>query len=134
MCTLAYVSAYGAEHSEEITARAVAWNTSHPERRSVIRSTWRKKNPEACSAYTRNRRAREKGNGGTHTSSDIQAQYRRQNGRCFYCKTKVRDDYHVDHVVPVAAGGSNGPENLVVACPPCNQTKAGKLHFAGMLL
>jgi hypothetical protein len=29
----------------------------------------------------------------------------------------------IDHVVPVALGGSNDPSNLTVACPDCNGRK-----------
>jgi len=45
-------------------------------------------------------------------------------------------DYHVDHRVPIARGGSNGPENLVIACPDCNRRKNAQMphEFAGRLL
>ena len=29
----------------------------------------------------------------------------------------------VDHIVPVSRGGSNGPENIVLACWECNMAK-----------
>ena len=40
---------------------------------------------------------------------------------------KVGGDYHVDHVIPLILGGSNGPENLVIACPRCNLSKGAKM-------
>ena len=44
---------------------------------------------------------------------------------CRYCGAKPQDvELHVDHVVPVALGGSDVPENLVAACAPCNSGKA----------
>ena len=86
-------------------------------------------------AYSRNRRAKKIGNGGVHTAADIKAQYDRQRGKCFYCGRDVGDNYHVDHVVPLALGGSNGPENLVIACPECNGKKRAKhpMDFCGRL-
>lgn len=33
----------------------------------------------------------------------------------------------VDHVVPLVKGGSNGPDNLVIACSTCNLRKNDKL-------
>lgn len=44
--------------------------------------------------------------------------------------------YHVDHVHPIAKGGSNGRENIVLACRKCNLSKRDRLpiEFAGRLL
>lgn len=82
------------------------------------------------------REAARKANGGSHSDEDVQAQYERQKGKCFYCGEAVGDKYHVDHVVPIVKGGSDGPENLVIACPHCNAKKSGKhpMEFCGILL
>jgi hypothetical protein len=72
---------------------------------------------------------------GTHTAEDVQAQYDRQKGRCYYCHKKLDDKYHIDHVIPLAKGGSDGPENLVVACQFCNLSKHDKhpMDFDGRM-
>jgi 5-methylcytosine-specific restriction endonuclease McrA len=31
--------------------------------------------------------------------------------------------YHIDHLIPTAMGGTSDPENLALACAPCNQSK-----------
>lgn len=64
---------------------------------------------------------------GSHTADDVQRLYKEQGGRCFYCDKSVGTAYHVDHVIPLSRGGSNGPDNLVVACPFCNQSKNDRL-------
>jgi 5-methylcytosine-specific restriction endonuclease McrA len=51
----------------------------------------------------------------------------RQRGKCHWCGEKVGRFYHVDHVVPLSKGGSNGPENLVIACAFCNISKHDRL-------
>jgi hypothetical protein len=49
---------------------------------------------------------------------------KRDGFRCRYCgATPAQAMLHVDHVVPVAKGGTNDPMNLVVACQPCNSGK-----------
>jgi len=49
---------------------------------------------------------------------------RRDNFACRYCGAKAPDVVlTVDHVVPVALGGSDDPSNLVTACGPCNSGK-----------
>lgn len=51
---------------------------------------------------------------------------RRDDFTCRYCRSKD-DELTVDHVVPVALGGSDAPDNLVAACRSCN---AGKSSIA----
>lgn len=47
----------------------------------------------------------------------------RDDFTCQYCRaTDIR--LTVDHVVPVALGGSDKPDNLVTACADCNAGKA----------
>ena len=146
---LAQSKAYRTAHRDECRARCRASRIAHHESRleyermrrkehpdeiSSCERAWRKNNPEKKLAVNRNRRARLCGNGGTHTAADVWAQYKRQNGKCYWCREKL-DSYHVDHVVPIVLGGSNGPENLVVACPACNLAKGSKhpMEYAGRL-
>ena len=43
---------------------------------------------------------------------------------CAYCGVSLsRFGFAVDHVVPLSNGGLHVPENLVIACPPCNRAK-----------
>jgi hypothetical protein len=47
---------------------------------------------------------------------------------CHYCGRKAPEvELHVDHVIPVAEGGSSDDDNLVAACTDCNHGKADVL-------
>lgn len=46
--------------------------------------------------------------------------------RCHYCREERRGRT-VDHIVPLARGGSNRKENLIPACGPCNQAKGNAM-------
>lgn len=51
---------------------------------------------------------------------------RRCNFACYYCGVPAAmgiKQLHIDHVVPVALGGTNDPWNLVAACWDCNAGK-----------
>ena len=48
----------------------------------------------------------------------------RERGRCFYCLRRLRPGaWALDHVVPLAAGGDNSPQNAVASCHECNCAK-----------
>jgi hypothetical protein len=50
---------------------------------------------------------------------------RRDNHACRYCgKIAPATELVVDHVVPVALGGTDEPSNLVAACKDCNAGKS----------
>ncbi len=46
----------------------------------------------------------------------------RDGHKCRYCG-RTDGTMHIDHVVPVSLGGGDEPENLCVACAPCNHSK-----------
>lgn len=56
------------------------------------------------------------------------AVWARTNGHCWYCgsKTNPFDDFAIDHVIPVSAGGSNEHSNLVPSCRTCNSRKQAR--------
>lgn len=86
-------------------------------------------NRDARNANETRRRAHKHAAKGVHTAADIKRQFDCQGGKCLYCGVCVADGYHVDHVVPLSRGGSNGPENIVIACAGCNTSKANKLPY-----
>lgn len=48
---------------------------------------------------------------------------RRDNYTCRYCRS-TENALTVDHVTPVALGGTDKPDNLVAACKDCNSGKS----------
>lgn len=49
----------------------------------------------------------------------------RDSNTCVYCTTALSEDTFVlDHLVPVAKGGSNKKHNLVAACEVCNRRRS----------
>lgn len=53
--------------------------------------------------------------------------FKRDGFKCQYCGAVPPDAIlHVDHIVPVAGGGDNDPDNLVTACAACNGGKSDR--------
>jgi len=56
--------------------------------------------------------------------------YQRDSFTCVYCKKDMGTDARsrcIDHVIPLARGGSHDERNLVTACKKCNAKKGAKL-------
>lgn len=91
---------------------------------------WALDNPErakaSAAAGRRNRIAREKKAIGTHSHEDVVAILLAQKGRCAYCRKQLKSKYDVDHIVPMAKGGSNDRSNLQITCPKCNRQKGAR--------
>lgn len=55
--------------------------------------------------------------------------YSNQLGRCAACEQRYSlSALQMDHVVPVARGGSDGPDNFQLLCGRCNRLKGAGTH------
>ena len=50
-----------------------------------------------------------------------------QNNQCAYCDINTIYNYHVEHIKPLAFGGTNKQENLVISCPDCNLVAGSRI-------
>lgn len=106
-----------------------------PARRQAVSSRYYQKHRDRYATYRRTRRARVRGAEGSHTAEDIQTIGAAQRWRCAVCAIGIKSDYEVDHVVPLALGGSDDKGNLQLLCMRCNRSKGAKhpLDFAKKL-
>jgi 5-methylcytosine-specific restriction endonuclease McrA len=112
-----------AANPERERALRTKWRDTNRELQNQSVANWKKRNLDRHATYERNRRALKKGCEGRHTHEDVVALFNKQKGECYYCTDPLSDGYHVDHKTALAKGGSNGPENIALACPPCNLRK-----------
>ena len=55
---------------------------------------------------------------------------RRAAGRCAYCQLLQQGQeatFHIEHIIPVAAGGQTVAANLALACVSCSLRKSARL-------
>lgn len=136
------VGAMGKERSQAAyLAKRQEWRKANPElareaRRAEYQANkdWYKKhnakwyadNPEKAKAIANRRRSRLLSAEGSRTGDDILRIVKAQGGKCAHCRRSVGSAYHVDHVNPLALGGSNCATNLQILCPECNLSKGSK--------
>jgi len=133
---------YRAENRDKVNTASARWKAANPERAKATRAKWhtedperskaakakdRAENPERERTRTRNRQARKRNAPGSHTETDIKQLFLLQKKKCAICRGKVSyGDKHVDHILPLIAGGSNDRSNLQITCQRCNLRKGKK--------
>lgn len=98
----------------------------HKDRIDAANSRWRRANRDKCRALLRAYKARKRNSLEQHSPADVLDIFRMQRGRCGYCRATLGEKYHVDHIIALANGGSNGRSNLQILCVPCNKSKSAK--------
>ena len=97
--------------------RAAKWNRDNKERRKQILLKWRMENPDKFAAIRRSVKERRRNAEGKFAPGDILRIKRMQKGKCAYCREKLGNIYHVDHITPLCLGGTNHPSNIQLCCP-----------------
>lgn len=59
---------------------------------------------------------------GKRTAHRIATLFERDGTGCFYCRCELTEETAtLEHVIPLARGGTNHLSNMVLACGPCNR-------------
>lgn len=130
-------AAWAASRTDE--ARAVAaertrqWAVANPERRAELRRKWAESNAEKVAVIRHRRRARIKGVPADDvTVTDLMID---QDFLCYLCNGSIDPDCRhpdlmspsIDHIVPLARGGTSLRENVAAAHLRCNLLKGDRL-------
>jgi 5-methylcytosine-specific restriction endonuclease McrA len=99
-------------NSEKLAEKERKWKLANPDKVKLIKKIYKYK-----------RRSLEKVGDAT---SLIHSWLVLQKKICYWCNKNCDSDYHIDHYVPLAKGGSHKIDNLVISCPTCNLTKNAK--------
>ena len=86
-------------------------------------AAWEKANPLKCALRRHRRRARLHAANGFATETQVIARIEYYGELCYLCGKKWEA---IDHVIPLARGGTNWPANLRPICKSCNSRKGTK--------
>ncbi len=117
---------YYRSHKDHLNALNRMYWLNHREQVRTMHQRYYRNNPHLFRLHRLKRRAREAQAEGFWTVADLEAILSRQQGLCAYCACKLQSDMHMDHIIPLARGGSNWPSNLTFSCPYCNRSKNAK--------
>lgn len=119
--------AYREKNKEAIAEKSKVYRAENAEKLKIMSKLWRDRNKDRVSASKRNRRAALRCATGTHSGKDIEILVSRQKRRCANCLCSLdrigKSNVHVDHIQPIANGGSNDKYNLQILCKSCNLSK-----------
>jgi 5-methylcytosine-specific restriction endonuclease McrA len=117
-------------HGHKWAAAKKAWREKNLERAKAQIREWQEANPERMRELSRKseamRRARKLRL--PYEEVDFGVVFERDAGVCGICGTQVDpEDWHLDHVVPLAAGGHHLYTNVQVSHPKCNMSKGARV-------
>lgn len=119
-------AAYRASNLEKRLIYAAAYRSANKEKNRARIAEWSAANPEKKRINNHNYRAIKRAAGGK-LSKDLTANLLKlQRGKCACCGQILGDDIHLDHILPLALGGSNTDDNIQLLRSLCNQRKHAK--------
>lgn len=113
---------------ENAKAYASAYKRNNVEWNRLQSKLYKQRNPHKVREQINRRRALKEAAPGDVTIEQFWSRCERLGWRCVYCGDPLpKSNATMDHVVPLSRGGSNGIENIVPACRPCNASKGNRL-------
>lgn len=120
---------YQYESKEKNAARKRKYKAENPEKVRLAEKKWREKNLEVARERTRlcqhSRRDAVKSSGKLSYGL-VKKLVVLQKGKCACCGRELGKDYHLDHIMPLALGGTNTDDNIQLLRKQCNLQKNKK--------
>ena len=117
---------YRKQNKEKVILATKLWRNNNSEKVKAYSQEYAEKNTESRRIWQQNRRARQLENGGTLSKGLAEKLFKLQKGKCPCCKQPLGENYHLDHIVPLALSGSNTDDNIQLLRQQCNNRKSAK--------
>lgn len=118
---------YVQSHLDKVYGRIRQWQKDNHDRLIEIQRNWRLANPDKVVVQVENRRSRKVSNGGVITSVEWRKLKEKYKYTCLCCKRREPEiKLTLDHIKPLAKGGTNTIDNVQPLCGSCNSSKNTK--------
>lgn len=121
-----YARKYHRAYREKVAERQRKHYEANRDKAVEYARKYHEANREKRKVIAHNRRAKIKGNGGTLSKGIVQTLMALQKGKCACCGKSLKHGHHLDHVIPIALGGTNTDDNVQLLTPKCNLSKGAK--------
>ena len=117
---------YNKANEAKLRVSQAAYRLANAEKIKIAAAKWRMNNPDGHRVGAHNRRVRIAANGGKLSIGLAKKLFVLQKGKCPCCARPLGSDYHMDHKMPLALGGSNTDGNMQLLRKTCNLNKSAK--------
>lgn len=122
----AQISEHRKANRASLRSKTMAWRSLNRDRVREASRSWYRKNRDRLRPARKAAKAMRRA-AGTVDAGIVSFLMKFQLGKCPVCKTSLAgNNYHLDHIKPLAKGGTNHRTNLQLLCPPCNLSKSAK--------
>ncbi len=111
---------YYKNNKEKCLSYCKKYREENPEKRKATCRNWWTNNRDRGRLIVQNRRQKMLGK---ITRKEWRELVEVFNGHCAYCGIKPEGILHMGHVIPIKSGGKHHIDNILPACPKCNQRK-----------
>jgi len=122
----ANVAVWKSTNPDKAKAITTAWVVTNKGRVKASNDLWCAANKDKRRVYKQTRRARISKVAGKLSPGLVGNLLVEQGGVCKCCNKPLGDDYHLDHRMPLALGGSNTDSNMQLLTAKCNRQKGAK--------
>lgn len=113
-----------AKTPEERRAYQKGWYSNNKEKNLARTKRWLERNPLKRKDINRQKDVKRRATDGKIPDNIHERLFAEQMGICRCCGDMLGDNYHLDHIMPIALGGTNDESNLQLLRAECNIKKA----------
>lgn len=119
-----YSANWRSANKDRVIANRAKYYSENQQKHKISVAKWSAKHPDYNRIKCSNYRARK--NVGKLSKDIAERLFKLQRGKCACCMKPLGDDYHLDHIMPLALGGTNTDDNIQLLRASCNNHKRAK--------